>query len=160
MIWLSCLCALCGFVTGGFFVGTIVIRKYLMELKSRKVFTERLQYIIRVYDVWMMMKREGKSVEKYLQEHGINSIAIYGMSELGNRLYQELKDSLIEIKYGMDMNAGIQLKDLRVIRPKDNDENVDAVVVTALTTFDDVKIGLRQKGYTNILALDEILYNL
>ena len=82
------------------------------------------------------------------------------MADLGNRLYHELDGSDISISYGMDMYEGIHFRGVSVVKPIQSDGSVDAVVVTALTTFDIVKGNLEKLGYKNVIAFDEILYDL
>ena len=38
--------------------------------------------------------------------------------------------------------------------------DVDAVIVTAVFSFDDIKESLENIGFTNIIPLDEVLYDL
>ena len=137
-----------------------MIRRYSRELNNRRIAMKKLQHIVRVYDVWMMVKQSGGSIADYLESKNIHNIAIYGMAELGNRLYRELRESGISVKYGMDMNKRLQLRDLPIIKPVESDGSVEAVVVTALTTFDIVRGNLEKLGYKNIIALDEMLYEL
>lgn len=159
MVGLAVLSCFAGFLIGAACIGTVIARKYRKELINRKHDIEKLQYMVRVYDVWMMVNKEKKTIAGALQEKGIHSIAIYGMSYLGNRLYHELEESGIDVKYGIDMDTTIRLRNLRTISPTEMGDDVDAVVVTALTAFDTVKANLERKGYKNIVSLDEVLYD-
>ena len=44
---------------------------------------------------WLYLKQNGTSLDTYFKKNDYNSIAIYGMGEMGNRLYDELKQSSI-----------------------------------------------------------------
>ena len=160
MIWVMVLSCLLALLIIGYCLSIMLIHCYCRELKRRTVTIEKQQHIIKVYDIWIMIKQSGGSIVAYLEGKNIHSIAIYGMAELGNRLHRELKESSISVKYGIDMNDGIQFRDLKIIRPVETDGDVDAVVVTALTTFDIIKGNLEKLGYKNVIALDEILYDL
>lgn len=154
------LVCLVGFILGIICVIIIIVPKYGLELKKRRLIIEKLQYNMKIYNLWMMVKAENRNISEYLKENHIHSIAIYGMSDLGNCLYKELRDSEIEVRYGIDQNPGIQLKDFEIITLQEVEEKTDAVIVTAVTAFDKIEEDLRKRGIKKILALDTILYDL
>ena len=43
-----------------------MIRQYSSEMRNRRTTMEKLQYIIRVYDIWMMVKQSHRSIADYL----------------------------------------------------------------------------------------------
>lgn len=66
------------------------------------------------------------------------------MGEIGNRLYEELKDSSkIEVKYGIDNNALDTYSELEVLSLEEYTDlaadDIDVIVVTATFAFDDIK---------------------
>lgn len=71
---------------------------------------------------------------------------------------EELKDSDIEVAYGIDRNAYRIYADVDIISVDDNLEDVDAIVVTAITFFDEIEDNLSQKISCPIISLDDILY--
>ena len=84
---LICLTALVsmgmGLIIGWYFTG----HKYCIQLYRYKSISEKYLLFIRLYDVWMVNDAENHTIDQYLLERGIDSIAIYGMSHLGVRLY-------------------------------------------------------------------------
>ena len=149
-------CAVVGAIFGWYFTG----HKYCVQLNRSNEMIRKNREIIKIYDIWMMVNRSGKSVGLFLSNNKIKSIAIYGMAELGVRLYYELKDN-VEVKYAMDQNPQIQLPDLQIYKPgTEPNAGVDAVIVTALRSFDTVNSDLKKRGYKKVFALDEILYEL
>lgn len=84
------------------------------------------------------------------------------MSFLGIRLFKKLENSdHIKVAYALDRNPEIQIPGIRIYMPgEENKENIDAVVVTAVTSFDVIKKELLIRGYDRIYAIDEILYEL
>lgn len=110
---------------------------------------------------WVETKRQGKEIRSYFQKHGIRRIAIYGMAEVGELLYQELKDTEVTVVCGIDRST-IVSPNLTVVKPEEFHEEVDAVVVTVVYYFSEVYDTMIQKvnGETPILGLDEILYEL
>ena len=108
---------------------------------------------------WLLLKQEGKSLEKYFAENGYKTIAIYGMGEMGNRLYDELKNSsVVEIKYAIDKNAAGTYSELEVFDPDDEMTEVDAVIVTAIFAFDEIEDELSEKIQCPIISLEDVVY--
>lgn len=151
------ICLLAGIVFGEYRAG----HKYCQKLMDSRKLADKHLYMVRVYDAWMMVKQNGSSMEKYLQDKEIYAVAIYGMSYMGIRLFHELKDSSIRVEYGLDKQPKFRIPDLRIYHPeKACKKDIDAVIVTSIFVFDEVKENLDDLGFTNIISLDEILYDL
>ncbi|MCM1415713.1 MAG: hypothetical protein NC430_07285 [bacterium] len=108
---------------------------------------------------WVHIHNEGKTVGAYLKKSGYNTVAIYGMKELGEELLYELKDSEIEVKYGIDKNADELYVGTDVYRPDEELEAVDAVIVTAVHWFDDIERDMKEKLGCPVLSLDDVIYD-
>lgn len=108
---------------------------------------------------WVKLKQEGKNFVSYFVAQGWKRIAIYGMSYAGKTLIDELKGSDIEIVCAMDRNADAVIADINVVPIEDACKNVDCVVVTAITFFDEIKKVLVDKFDCPIISLDEILWD-
>ncbi len=109
---------------------------------------------------WLMLKNAGRGLEDYFTNNGYRTIAIYGMGELGNRLYEELKGSdKVEVKYAVDKNSGYLYEgDLNVVLPENELEMVDVVVVTAIFDFDAIRETLDEKIQCPIVSLEDVVY--
>lgn len=108
---------------------------------------------------WVHMHNEGKTVGAYLKKRGYNTVAIYGMKELGEELLFELKDSEIEVKYAIDKNADDLYVETDVYRPDEELESVDAVIVTAIHWFDEIERDMKKKLGCPVLPLDNVIYD-
>lgn len=107
---------------------------------------------------WVKVKQEGKKLSSYFEEKDYFKIAIYGMSYAGERLVEELKDSNIEVKYGIDKNADSIYSDVDMVTMDDYLEEVDVIVVTAITYFDEIEEKLSSKVQCPIISLEDILF--
>ena len=107
---------------------------------------------------WVKVKQEGKNLASYFEKYGYKKIAVYGMSYAGETLISELKETDITIAYGIDKNAASIYVDVDVLSMEDNLEPVDAVVVTAITFFDEIEEKLSEKMDCPIISLEDILY--
>ena len=54
---------------------------------------------------WLNLKLKGYKIADYFHKRDIRNIAIYGMGQIGLNLFEELKDSLIEVECFIDRNA-------------------------------------------------------
>lgn len=109
---------------------------------------------------WVRVKQENKSMAEYLEKQGYKEIAIYGMHYVGETLLNELAETDIKIKYGIDKAAGSIYADIDVVSPEDELEPVDAIIVTAITFFDEIEEQLSEKIPCPIISLEDILYEM
>lgn len=109
---------------------------------------------------WMKTKQEGKSIESYFEKNKYKSVAIYGLSYVGERLLEELKDSNIEVKYAIDRNAESIYSEVDVYLPGDILPEVDVIVVTAISFFDNIYDILVDKVKCPIVSMKDVLYEI
>jgi len=151
---ISILSILTGMAAGAGAVGKISGKKFdKMEKMSQKHLA-----LFLMMNQWVQIKQHGKNLEKYFIEHNYKDIAIYGMSHAGERLLEELKDSSITVKYGIDKRADRIYTDIDIFLPEDSMEPVDAVIVTAISFMDEIEEELTSKITCPILSLEDILY--
>lgn len=127
------------------------------QVREKKKYADKHLAIMLVMNQWIINKQEGKSLVSFFEENGYKSIAIYGMSYLGERLVDELKDSNIEVRYGIDKNAENIYSDLDMKKPDDTLEDVDAVIVTAVFFFDEIEEQLEKMIDCPIISLEDIV---
>ncbi|MBD5476923.1 MAG: hypothetical protein HDR17_13255 [Lachnospiraceae bacterium] len=147
-------------VAGGVAGGLAVSARSSKEIKKWCGLAGKHLEMVKLYDQWFATKQEGKSVADYLKGEGIKTAAIYGMSFMGQRLYEELKDSGIEIRYGIDKNQDKICADIDIVTPEDDLEEVDVIIVTAFCFFDEIEDFLMGKTDSRILSLEDLIYML
>lgn len=143
----------------GIIVGRIVGKKGLNSMirKAQKMSDKHLSLFL-MMNQWVEVKQEGKNLASFFEARGYRSIAIYGMSYVGETLLKELKDTNVKVVYGIDRNANILSTDIDILSLDDKLETVDAVVVTAITYFGEIYQQLSEKIRCPILSLEDILY--
>ena len=109
---------------------------------------------------WIKVQQEGKSIVDYFNNHGYKRIAVYGMSYAGEILIRELKNTNIHVAYGIDKNAASIYAEVDVISMNEEFKDVDVVVVTAITFFDEIREELASKVECPIVSLEDILYGI
>lgn len=152
--FISVLSAAAGAVIGAGAVNKTMLR----ETKKVKAMSEKHLALFLMMNQWVKVKQGGKNLSEYLKQNGYKKIGIYGMSYAGVTLINELKESDIEVAYGIDKRA--DNPDVDVIKPDGELAPVDAVVVTAITFFDEIEEKLSQKLDCPIISLEDILYEM
>ena len=136
--------------------------KIRLEAASRG----RLQGLNRTktnYDIlkqWFVLRQQGKMTEQYFKENEYKKIAIYGMSDLGQFLSDELQNSEIEVAYGIDRRADKLSARVPILTMEDELPTVDVCVVTAAYFFNQIAEELQKKLECPIISIEDILYSM
>lgn len=126
------------------------------EIKKEKDFGKKIVSYYFLINRWLKLKQQGWSIETYFNKNGIQSIAIYGFKELGERLYDELKETEIEVKYIIDKNMNTIHADIDVYAPDEDLPRVDAIIVTATYFYDEIEDELCDVVECPIISLEDI----
>lgn len=106
---------------------------------------------------WMEMKQQNISVADILYENGYSNIAIYGMNQIGMLLEDELKNSKVNVAYGIDKNAESICSAVDIFRPEDLLTDADAVLVTAISSYTQIKDDLSKKLNCKIISMEDVI---
>lgn len=149
------LSSLVGGVIG--FVGSDVLNNKKNAEKQERI--DKFKNYYNMLNQWLILKQDKKTLISYFEENNYKKIAIYGMGEMGNRLYDELKGSNIEISYVIDQNAMLTYAEVPVIDPEEDEfEEVDVIIVTATFAFDEITEIISGKCDCDIVSLDDVVF--
>ena len=109
---------------------------YKTNKKIKKADNVKKRYML-YYDVlnqWLKNKNDNYKIVDYFKNNNYKSIAIYGMGEMGNRLFEEIKESDIKVEYFIDNNTDYlyqEWEDIPVIGVNEISEKeaVDVIIV-------------------------------
>ena len=79
------------------------------------------------------------------------------MSYIGQTLINELEGSEICIKYGIDRDSEVYWDKFPIVNPQEITEDVDVVIVTALSFFNEVRNILQDRINCPVISLEEII---
>ena len=148
-----------GALIGGIAVGFVMLRvknKVINQSDNRVRKFKDYYYLL---NQWLALKNDGKSVETFFVNKGIKSIAIYGMGELGNRLYEELKDRKeVEVRYAIDKNADNTYSEVSIVTIEDELKEVDAIIITAIFDFDPIVEELSSVVDYALVSLEDVIF--
>jgi len=125
---------------------------------------EKDDLIMSVQSDWIRLYRSGENVASCLKRRGMFSVAIYGYGILGKQLYDELLVSDIEVKYLIDQSVErLKNDNVRATCITNRSENiqamekVDAVIVTAVFYYEEIKEKLCRYTDAEIISLEELV---
>lgn len=128
------------------------------KIQSKQRMSDKHLALFLMMNQWVKVKQEGKNLVSYFEKNGYKKIAIYGMSYAGETLLDELKGSAVQVAYGIDKNAVGIYSDVEIVSMENSLEEVDAIIVTAITFFDDIEEKLSEKVSCPIISLEDVLY--
>ena len=140
----------------GMLAGAGIVKKIDGKLiEEAKDMSDKHLSLFLMMNEWVKIKQNGKNLLDYFVRN-----AIYGMSYVGETLLKELSGSEVEVVYGIDKNAEIIDQEFKVITMENPLEEVDVIVVTAITFYDEIEEKLSKKIDCPIISLEDILYEI
>ncbi len=147
-------------ISGAVVGAAITDRLVKTQVAEKQKMSDKHFNLFMMMNKWVRAKQDGRSMVSFFQKEGYKEIAIYGMSYIGETLVEELRNSDIKIKYGIDKNADKIYCDFDVVVPNDHLDKVDVIVVTAITFFEEIECFLREKVDCPIISLDDIMFEM
>ena len=147
------------FLLGFLFSFWIFSKRFITINKESKRKNDKLYKSYVLLIEWLSWKSRKKNIAEWLLNRDIKSVAIYGMGELGNRLYEDLSkfEDVINVNYVIDNNITNTFSELPVLSLEDNLPKVDAIIVTPFFAFESIENPIKKKlPDTNIISLAEI----
>ena len=149
-----------GIILGMFFSYHWVAKKnkqiaYLQQMTNK--FTDFYQLM----NHWVELKSEGKSVADFFREQNYYNIAVYGMADMANRLYEDLEGTNVKIVYGIDRDVcctGARVENIYSMH--EELPQADVIVVTPFYAFDSIKCALEKKTDCPIISIEEVLWSI
>ena len=142
---------------GAFLMIGVCITCFLGKRKRDKTGADNKYW--QYYDVlnrWMKQRERGISIEDNLRQRGIGEIAIYGMSDIGKHLQEELAGTDIVIKYVVDRSL-YAMSDLDIYEPESDLPKVDAVIVTPVFDYENIRKSLAARMDCQILSISDVI---
>ncbi len=147
------------FVIFGIVIGAVVMRNSMQKkvIQVNNMSDKHLALFL-MMNQWTKVKQRGKKLAAFFEKNGYQKIAVYGMSYAGETLLTELRESEIQVIYGIDRDLNRVHSDIDMFTMEDSLQKVDAIVVTAITFFEEIAKDLSSKVDCPIISLEDILY--
>lgn len=150
---------------------TVLKKIYIKNRNQSELILKNEQYKRKCYEEyyillnkWLEMNQNNKSVAEYCKEHNYNKIVIYGMGNLGERLYDELKKTSCKVIGFIDSNSyktiTEKLQNLSIDKVKELQKEIDIIIVTPINYYKEIYNNLKKSGIeSKIECLIDILEN-
>lgn len=133
----------------------------LTTIDRQKTKMEKFKKYFGLLDRWLWLKLQNKDIKEFFESNGYHNIAIYGLGEVGNRLYEELsRTSQIRIAYAIDTNAEKKRAPLRIYKPDDSLPDVDVIVVSVNFIYNEIEELLSGKVNCPIISIDDVIFGI
>lgn len=126
---------------------------------AQRSLVKKNEYLFNLMEQWVLAKQEGKDFGEYFKRNNYKTVAVYGMGVVGRRLIRELKDSGIEVSYGIDRNAKKIFSDVSLFTLDDKLPKADVVVVTIGYDYEPIGKELINKGLHSVTSIDDVLFS-
>lgn len=145
-----------------------VVRRNFPELDTRQltriqtlsIQEKKNRFLYECMNRWLILKQRKIDISSFFVRQEIFRIAIYGMHYLGQRLYEELQGSLVRVVYAIDRGHPAGIDGLHIVALEDSLAEVDAVVITPVFDFREIKADLSLKLCCPMFSIEEILFSL
>ncbi len=143
------------------FVGLVGWKRYYGYIDFFNKQRNQYRHMLRIYDMWTCVGQKGLKMADYLMSKNDNKIVIYGMDIMGLRIYEGLRNTEVEVIFGIkNKSEGIPC-DLKMMEEEDcSDLSEVSVIITDFFNYYEIEERLKNKGAGRIYSLDEILTNM
>lgn len=145
-------------IGGALTSAAVVGKKFNDRAKANLELSDKHFKLFLMMNEWVKVKQEGKNLSSFFEREGYKEIAVYGMSYAGETLVEELEGSDIRVKYGIDRNADQMDASIEIVKPDEELKDVDVIVVTSITFFNEIEEMLVKKVNCPIISLEDVLY--
>lgn len=131
----------------------------LMKLESEESKnTKKFRSYYYMLNRWIEIEQSGKRIADLFLERNYTTIAIYGMGEIGTRLYYALKDTGVTVNFVLDQQLTGKVHEFPVMATQKQFEEISALVVTIPFAYEEVKKDMSEKTSKPVVSLEHILF--
>ena len=128
-----------------------------MEDNSQHLLVQRHRDYWTILSRWMELLESGEKIDGYLIKQNYKNIAIYGMGMLGTHLLAQLADSVVKVKYGIDIRSGVTNFSIPVYTLDQELADVDAIVLCVTYNKGKIKEEISKRIDAQIIELSELI---
>lgn len=132
--------------------------RYGEEVKALFIQQRKDHIMYEFMNQWLLLKQRGADFSSFFTDKGIRTIAVYGIHYMGERLYDELRDSKVKIIYAVDRNYKEAQWEIPVFHPDTVLPAVDAVVITPVFDFLEIRDKLSEKLNCPMFFIEDVLF--
>lgn len=144
-----------------------IVRKYFPEMdiwnhsEIKKCLLQKIKnrILYKCMNQWLSLKQRNVNLSSFFIDRKLYTIAIYGFHFMGQRLYDELKSGPIKVEYAIDKNNETRFFELPIVKVDTELKEVNAIIVTPVCDFLEIKEVLSKKVECQIISIEDILFS-
>lgn len=105
---------------------------------------------------WFTLRDKEIPLSRYIESIGCNRVAIYGMGQYGNHLYEELRKTNLTL-IGIDRANIYNNFQIPIRKPEDDLSDIDLIIVTPYLQYKEIAENLRQRYAGKMMSLEELI---
>lgn len=121
---------------------------------------EQYKKLFALANEWLFLKNVDKSLIDHVSIRENHRFVVYGLSEIGKRIIEELQKSGKEIAYVIDRNAPVYFADFDILTLEDKLPEADLIIVSVIREYEAIKSALMSKGFKNVISIEKIIDDL
>ncbi len=107
---------------------------------------------------WLILRHEGKRIDRFIKYQGWCKIAVYGMSIYGRHIIRELKDSDCEVMYAIDQKRMNDYEGVKIWKPTDSLAKVDVVINSVIHEHNKIAEEIHNILLCPVVSLEDIVF--
>lgn len=111
-------------------------------------------------DNWMHLRDINIDFSAYFKKYGYHTVGIYGAGKLGTHLFYELKNTDIQVLFGIDKNCEAILFPVNVYSPDQQLPKADVIIITVIDKYGEISKLIDEKINCPMVPLEEIIQEL
>ena len=140
-------------------VMTFVFKFYFNRTNEEIAKVKKMIRINESLNKWLELKQNYRELMTYFLNNGYKSVAIYGMGDLGKKLFFELINEGVDVLYTIDKNIGAD-DVYKMVPLTEKLPQADVMVVTAVSSFDDIYLDLKSRFDGEIVNIEDVLWSI
>ena len=121
---------------------------------------ERYERYFWTLNKWIFLKTHEIDLFKHPQLRNFGSLALYGMGEIGKRIYEELESSGRKINFLVDKNGDALFADIPIYTGMEALPQVDVIIVSMICEFQEIEEHLKRVYLGPILSFEKVVNDL
>lgn len=129
--------------------------RHIENSASNKI--AKMSYYYSFMSRWMGILEYGYKLQEFFEDSQYDSIVIYGCGPMGKHLVRQLARSKVQVKAFIDKSAPGMYQDIEIVASVNEIGKVDAIVVTPILEYCEIKNKLKEAVDCPIISLEEVL---
>lgn len=138
-----------------------VLRLYKKTIVKLRDENNKKQEFYNVFCNWLKIHNSEENLSEYFIKHNYKNVAIYGMKEMGELLYEELRRCKdVNVICVIDRNTSIEYNDICILSPDENIPDIDVMVVTAIHYYNEIEDLMHERVTCPIISIEDVVYDI